>query len=121
MPTAKKTRKTTTRSKRTSTKLEPKVEKPSQAETLKKYRKGYAKAKSALGNSSAHNNDPVAKALEGKSPGEVVAMAETLLKFKKGELAEKYAALNPGAQRMNAGNRLRAAWKRGDLKEEALA
>ena len=96
-------------------------EKPSQAETLAKYRKNYTKSKTALGNNSAHCGDDIAARLASLTPEDVVTLAEKVLKFKTGELKAKYAHLNPGATRMNAGNRIRAAIKRGDVTVEALS
>ena len=52
--------------------------------------------------------------LAGAEPLAVIWAAERLLGLESGELATKYAHLNPGQKRMNAGNRIRAAIKRGD-------
>ena len=94
-----------------------KAEKLSQSETLKKYREKYTSSKTALGNNSAHCGDDVAAALAALEPDDVVLLAEKLLKI---ELVAKYEKLNPGQRRMNAGNRIRAAVKRGDIQPEAL-
>ena len=95
-------------------------EKPSQADTMKKYRDGYVPTKTAEGNHSKHCGDPVAEKLAGLTLPETLALAENVGGFKTGELAKKYAKLNPGSQRMNAGNRIRAAIKRGDVEIGAL-
>jgi len=90
------------------------------SETLQKYRKNYKASHSATGRASLNVGDLVAKGLEGKTPEQVVALAEKLLGLKAGELWSKYERLNPGQQRMNAGNRIRAAFKRGDLDEKTF-
>ena len=89
--------------------------------TLLKYRKRYVPSVAYSGRKSLSNGDVVAQFLEYKEPKEVAHQVEALLGFAKGELVEKYASLNPGQQRMNCGNRLRAALKRGDITEEQLA
>ena len=92
----------------------------SMSETLQKYRGAYKASHSASGRASLNVGDLIAKLLEGQTPDRVVAIAERALGLKKGELWAKYEGLNPGQQRMNAGNRIRAAFKRGDLDEKAL-
>jgi len=87
---------------------------------LGKYRDAYVDSMSISGNKTKHNGDVLAMALEGLTPKEVLCMAETLLDFNQGELVERYAHLNKGQQRMNGGNRLRAALKRGDLTAEQI-
>ena len=88
------------------------------ADTLRKARERYVKVKSAAGKNSMDNGDLVAKLLRDHGPAEVVALAERLLGLDCGELAEKYALLNPGQKRMNAGNRIRGAIKRGEITED---
>lgn len=95
-------------------------EKPSQADTMKKYRDKYVPTKTAEGNHSKHCGDPVAEKLAALTLPETLTLAEKVCGFKKGELATKYERLNPGSQRMNAGNRIRAAIKRGDVEISAL-
>lgn len=90
------------------------------ASTLNKYRTGYEDTASHSGRLSKHNGDDVAAALAGAAPEAVIAAAELLLSLEVGELAAKYAHLNPGQRRMNAGNRIRAAVKRGDLDAVAV-
>jgi len=90
------------------------------AGTLARYKPGYQPCVAYSGAESQNNGDALAQALEGKSPDEVMDWAERLLGLETGFLATKYAGLNPGQKRMNSGNRVRAALKRGDLTEAAL-
>ena len=83
--------------------------------TMKEYRQKYTKAKDYSGRSTLNNGDDLASALLPLSPDQTVALAEKVLDFADGELAERYAELNPGQRRMVCGNRLRAA-----LKKEAI-
>lgn len=82
---------------------------------LANYRAGYVPSIAASGKKSLSNGDAVAKALEGINAQEVLLMAESLLGLPSGTLQSQYARLNPGQQRMNAGNRLRAALKKGTI------
>ena len=66
------------------------------------------------GRKSLSNRDEVALLLENKAPDLVLTAAERLLGLDAGELSTKYEKLNPGQKRMNGGNRIRAAIKRGD-------
>lgn len=89
---------------------------------LQEARQGYEQTQAYSGNLSADNADAVAQALRGLSPKQVVEAAERILGLEPGELWAKYERLNPGQQRMNAGNRIRGAIKRGDVDpEKALA
>ena len=88
---------------------------------LDQYRAGYQDTVSASGNKSLHNGDGVASKLAGMEPRDVVAMAERLLELEEGSLWAKYQNLNKGQQRMNAGNRIRNAVKRGDITTEQVA
>lgn len=91
------------------------------AATLERYKPGYKPCTAYSGASSQNNGDPIAEALEGKDPGEVMAWAEKLLGMKAGSLNERYERLNPGQKRMNSGNLVRNAVKRGDLDIKAIA
>ena len=91
------------------------------ARTLERYRATYEQTLSANGHISADNGDDVAATLRGLDPSSVVRLAEKLLGFANGELAAKYEHLNPGQQRMNAGNRIRAAYRKGTLTAEQVA
>ena len=79
------------------------------------YRNGYMEAVSASGNKSLHNGDDTATTLAGMEPQRVVELAERVLGLEAGELWTKYQNLNKGQQRMNAGNRIRNAIRRGDI------
>lgn len=65
--------------------------------------------KTAGGHVSVDSGDAMATKLRGKSLDEVYAMAAATLKEPEKDLRTKYAALNVGMQRMNLGNRMRAA------------
>lgn len=89
---------------------------------LREARLRYETTVAASGNASADNGDLVALALRQMEPKDVVLAAERLLDLPAGSLWAKYENLNPGQQRMNAGNRIRGAIKRGELDpEQALA
>ena len=94
------------------------------SKTLKAHRGGYKATKAASGNKSLHCDDGVAKALIGLEAAQVVALAQAVLQAPEGEtlpdFAERYAKLNKGQQRMNAGNLLRNANKRGELSLKAI-
>ena len=82
---------------------------------LDQYRKGYHDSVSYSGKKSKVNGDEVSECLMGLTPEDVMAAAEEILELPTGELVAKYAHLNPGQRRMNAGNRIRAAVKREDV------
>lgn len=98
----------------------PKGGKRSMSETLQRYRQGYESTTSYSGVKSLNNGDDVAHFLDGMSPTEVLQAAERILGFEDGELQAKYAHLNAGQQRMNGGNRIRAALKREDISTDDL-
>lgn len=74
------------------------------------YRASYVK-----GARSLHCGDEIAVALDGLTPADVVAIARGFNIAKP-----TWATLNPGQQRMTAGNVLRNAVKRGDITLTAL-
>jgi hypothetical protein len=82
---------------------------------LRAARVRYLPTTSSSGNKSLHNGDEIAALLAGRTVEETYEIVEGKLGLKPGTLAAKYANLNPGQQRMNAGNRLRAAAKRGEV------
>ena len=84
------------------------------ASTMAKYRETYKPSVSPSGRKSLNNGDPIAQILEGRDADEVLAIAEQLLELNPGELVARYENLNPGQRRMNGGNRIRSAIKRGD-------
>ena len=88
--------------------------------TLLQYRAKYQPTVAYSGRASLNNGDAVAEFLAGKTPDEVLKAAEKILGLDDGELQERYANLNPGQQRMNGGNRIRAALKRGDITTDEL-
>lgn len=64
---------------------------------------------SASGNATMDNGDELAKKLRGAELDDVYAQASKVLGETQTALKAKYAHLNPGMQRMNLGNRMRAA------------
>lgn len=84
------------------------------AEQLKKYRERYTLCVAKSGKKSLNNGDPVAQALEYMDWQEVMGTCCMLLSLDYSELEAKYAHLNVGARRMNCGNRIRAAYKKGN-------
>lgn len=81
---------------------------------LAKYRARYVPSVAASGKKSLHAGDTVAKALEYTELDYVYGVAADLLSIPLEDLKSKYEHLNLGSQRMNLGNRLRAAYKRGE-------
>lgn len=90
------------------------------SETLRKYRAGYAKTTSYSGNHSLDNGDEVAELMRGMSPQEACALADKAFGEAEFHHWEKWQHLNPGSRRMNAGNRIRAAFRREDFSIEDL-
>ncbi len=97
-------------------------EKRSPAATLKQYRDaGHYTYSDGYAGLSLNNGDAIALSLKMLEPSRVVRVAEAVLPgIKKGELAKRYNKLNPGMQRMNAGNRIRAAIKSKRITKTAL-
>lgn len=85
------------------------------SEILRKYRAGYVKSTSYTGRTTQNTGDKLAEILQPYSPKQVIAIAESALGLGSGELWGRYEHLNPGQQRMNAGNRLRAKLKSEEL------
>lgn len=69
----------------------------------------YKAAKTAEGNTSLNCGDATAKKLEGKTLDDVYKAAAKVTGISEKELRAKYSHLNVGMQRMNLGNRMRAA------------
>lgn len=78
------------------------------------------KLTSAAGNLSYDCGDGVARQLERKSLMEVYEIAAAKLGIPQEQLLAKYQHLNPGMQRMNLGNRIRAAASK-QMKEKIQA
>lgn len=87
---------------------------------LRKYRAKYTKTHGYNQQGSLDNNDQIAKLLRPLSPDQVVALAEKVLKHPAGSLKQRYENLNPGQRRMNSGNLMRNATKRGELTPAAV-
>jgi hypothetical protein len=68
----------------------------------------YVKGTTPAGNSTADNGDAVAAKLRGMELDALYAFAAKTLDETQTGLKARYAKLNPGMQRMNLGNRLRA-------------
>lgn len=82
---------------------------------LAKYRASYKTGLTASGAKSLHNGDDLASFLEMKTPEQVCSLADWACDEVLGFHEGKYAKLNPGQQRMNAGNKLRARLKKGEF------
>lgn len=95
-------------------------EKPTMSGQLNRYREKYSDAVSYAGKKSKVNGDEISLALLSLTPKQVMNAAEKVLGLPENELVSRYASLNPGQQRMNAGNRIRAAVKRGDVTIESV-
>lgn len=81
-------------------------------QVLRQYAPGYHKdkaKKTAGGHTSVDSNDALAQKLRGKDLDHVYKEAARILKEPESALRAKYKGLNVGMQRMNLGNRMRAA------------
>ena len=85
------------------------------AKQIKKYREGYNHATDYSGRATLNTGDELADLLTALDPEQVMLLAMNVI-FECPDLISKYANLNNGSKRMNAGNRIRAAIKNGDLK-----
>lgn len=84
-----------------------------QSEQLRKYKEMGKYEPYVVGDKqSIDNGDEVAKLLRGTSVSVVIRAAEKLKGLDDGSLATKYATLNRGSKRMNAGNIIRGFLKR---------
>ena len=72
---------------------------------LRRYAAAYVTATNASGKKTKVNGDDLAMLLLALTPEEVASLGSLVLDMP----SDKYAHLNPGQQRMNWGNRLRAA------------
>ncbi|MEM8492158.1 MAG: hypothetical protein AAF756_15160 [Pseudomonadota bacterium] len=91
--------------------LEPAVVREMKSQ-LSNARKRYEKTKSYGGEVSYDNGDEVAELLRGLEPQDVCTLADFVLDTESGFHLRRYRHLNPGQQRMNAGNRIRSAIKK---------
>lgn len=82
------------------------------------YRAKLRAVKTASGQKSKDNGDPVADLLVGKDLDQVYAIGAEQLAVSIDALREKYGHLNPGQQRMNIGNRIRGMMKRREKEAE---
>ena len=90
------------------------------SKTLRKYAEGYEPSLCASGRKSLNTGDKIAHLLAGLEPLAVIQAAESVLGMESGELSERYEKLNHGQQRMNAGNLIRSAHKRGEISVAAV-
>ena len=104
--------------------LEPAGDEPAATKTgagpmsaLTRARANYVASKTAKGTKSLHNGDEVASALAGMPVEDVRAKVAAAL----GEDPARYDHLNAGQIRMNWGNRLRTAVRKGVVTLDALA
>lgn len=79
------------------------------AKQLAKYRKRYTMSITPSGRKSLSKGDEVARALEALELEALYDVCATLFSL---DLRDKYAHLNLGSQRMNLGNRIRAAYRK---------
>lgn len=86
---------------------------------LREARKRYHTEK-VNGKLKIDNGDPIATILRPLTPEQVAAVADKVLEEDNGSHASRYAHLNPGQMRMNSGNRIRGAIKRGEATMEDL-
>jgi hypothetical protein len=84
------------------------------AEALRKARVRYIKDRRPSGAATAHNGDVIARELRDYEPKEVCGLCDRCFDLPKGSTFAKYEHLNNGQQRMNAGNRIRSAYAKGD-------
>lgn len=82
---------------------------------LAKYRERYQKSVAASGAKSLNNGDELAKFLEMKTGKEVCELADKFVPLEGQTHFERYERLNEGQKRMNSGNKLRAALKKGAI------
>lgn len=85
------------------------------AKTLNRYRATYVVSLTHEGRKSLSKGDELANMLQQRHHNDVARIAALALGMDKEALVEKYAHLNNGQIRMNSGNRIRAAIKRGDI------
>jgi hypothetical protein len=87
-------------------------------------KKRYQRVKLSSGEFTMDCGDELASLLRGLEPQEVCELADEVLGTGEGHHMQRYGHLNPGQQRMNAGNRIRAALKKGistiDIVDAAL-
>lgn len=72
----------------------------------------YVKAKSKSGHATLHNGDHTAQTLAEMDLDQIFAHVAIMTGHDEIALRKMYAHLNPGMQRMNLGNRVRAAAKK---------
>ncbi len=90
------------------------------AEILRKYRAGYEISTTATGRKSLRCGDVTSIKLTGLTGFQAIDLAEKLIGVDAGILRAKYEHLNEGQRKMNAGNRIRGALKRGEITEEQI-
>ena len=100
--------------------LDEQDESTGMAKTLANYRERYVVSISASGRKSKACGDEVSQLLEGLSHLQVAQVADCVMGESTGFHYAKYEHLNNGQIRMNSGNRVRAAIKRGDATTEDL-
>lgn len=83
------------------------------------YRATLVATTTASGNKSLDNGDAVALMLRGADLDTVYKIGAKELGVSEQELRTKYAHLNPGQQRMNVGNRVRAAIRKREAQQQA--
>ena len=84
-------------------------------EILNDYRKEYEDSTTPQGRASKRCGDELSILLTGLDADTAIRIAETVLALEEDMLLEKYASLNEGQRKMNAGNRIRGGLKREDI------
>ena len=87
---------------------------------LNNARKCYTTVMAYSGNLSADNSDEVAALLRGLAPSQVCEIADLAKKLPIGSHDAKYAGLNVGQRRMNAGNVIRGVHRAGVITTEEI-
>ena len=82
---------------------------------LQKFRARYHRSVAASGAKSLNNGDELANYLQMKTGKEVCELADKWVPLDKGTHFERYIRLNEGQKRMNSGNKLRSALKKGEI------
>lgn len=91
------------------------LHKRAMSEVLGQYRPLYEDSTTPKGRSSKRCGDELSVLLTGLDADTAIRLAEKVLDLETDFLMAKYASLNEGQRRMNAGNRIRGGLKREDI------
>ena len=87
------------------------------AEALRRARVRYVKDRRPDGAATAHCNDLIARELRDYDPEDVCKLCDRVFALPIGTTLARYDGLNNGQKRMNAGNRIRGAWRKQEDQE----